>query len=469
MRDIARVGGKNASLGELIRELQKAGVRVAGGFATTTAAYWDFLAANGLRERIDHVLSQYRGGRVSLEEAGSRIRARILQGALPDELAREIAASYRELNHGRGRVDVAVRSSATAEDLPEASFAGQQETFLNVRGEAALLDASRRCFASLFTDRAISYRENHGIDHRKVALSVGVQPMVRSDVGAAGVMFSIDTETGFDGVVVIDASWGLGETVVQGSVDPDEYRVFKPALVRRELTPIIERSMGSKAQKLVYRKRGASATRLVKTTARERNGFVLDEAEILELSRWAVLIENHYGKPMDMEWAKDGVTGELYILQARPETVQARRASAELRTYKITHKGRCLVTGAAVGDAVGSGRVCLLDSAEDIERFTPGSVLVTRMTDPDWVPIMKRAAAIVTDHGGRTSHAAIVSRELGLPAVVGTLTATRDLAARRARSRCRAPRATPARSTKASRNTKQRISTSRASRTRARK
>jgi pyruvate,water dikinase len=429
MRDVARVGGKNASLGELIRELQKVGVRVAGGFATTTAAYWDFLAANSLRETIEHILSQHRAGRVSLKDAGSRIRAKILQGALPAALARELAAAYDELNSRRGRIEVAVRSSATAEDLPEASFAGQQETFLNVRGEAALLEATRRCFASLFTDRAISYRENHGIDHGKVALSVGVQPMVRSDVGAAGVMFSIDTETGFDGVVVIDASWGLGETVVQGSVDPDEYRVFKPALARPDLTPVIEKSMGGKEQKLVYRKRGASATRLVKTSARERHAFVLDEAEILELARWAVSIESHYGKPMDMEWAKDGVSGELYVLQARPETVQARRADAALRTYKITRKGRRLATGAAVGDAVGSGPVCLLDSADEIGRFTPGSVLVTRMTDPDWVPVMKRAAAIVTDHGGRTSHAAIVSRELGLPAVVGTISGTHELTA----------------------------------------
>jgi pyruvate,water dikinase len=426
LRDLPQVGGKNASLGELICHLGTAGVRVAGGFATTVVAYRAFLDANALGPEIAALIGRYLARRLPLARTGKQIRARILRAKLPDELGRAVTAAYRELCASRRRiVEVAVRSSATAEDLPEASFAGQQETYLNVRGEAALLEACRRCFASLYTDRAISYRENHGIDQLKVALSVGVQPMVRSDRGAAGVMFSIDTETGFPGVVVIDASWGLGETIVQGSVDPDEYRVFKP-LLAPGLKPVIERQRGRKEQKLVYGS-GRVTTKLVKTRPAERAAFVLDDDEALELARWAAQIEAHYGKPMDMEWAKDGRTGELFVLQARPETVQARRPSAELKTYSLQRKGRLLLSGAAVGGAVATGPVCRLASAAQIDRFAPGSILVTAITDPDWVPIMKRAAAIVTDHGGRTSHAAIVSRELGLPAVVGTGSATRVL------------------------------------------
>jgi pyruvate,water dikinase len=430
MHDVPRVGGKNASLGELIQGLGAVGVRVPGGFATTVSAYWDFLAANDLTKLIEDTLRLYAGRRLSLEDTGRSIRGRIVQARWPDAIAAEIRAAYREIDGNGGAreaVAVAVRSSATAEDLPEASFAGQQETYLNVRGEEALLTACRRCFASLFTDRAISYRENQGIDHAKVALSVGVQPMVRSDIGAAGVMFSMDTETGFPRIVVINASWGLGETVVQGSVDPDEYRVFKPLLENRDLTPVIERGMGRKEQKLVYGKRADVPTRLIKTRRAQRDAFVLDDAEILTLARWAVQIEAHYGKAMDMEWAKDGRTGELSIVQARPETVQSRREAAQLRTYKINRKGRALVTGVSVGDAIATGSVCRLASAADIDRFEAGSILVTGMTDPDWVPIMKRAAALVTDHGGRTSHAAIVSRELGLPALVGTGNATQVL------------------------------------------
>ncbi len=287
--------------------------------------------------------------------------------------------------------------------------------------------ACRRCFASLYTDRAISYRDNHGIDQLKVALSVGVQPMVRADRGAAGVMFSIDTETGFPGVVVIDGSWGLGETVVQGSVDPDSYRVFKPLLADERLQPVIERRRGRKQHKLVYGSSASAGTRLEKTSRKQRQAYVLTDAEVLELARWAVKIESHYGRPMDIEWAKDGRTNELFVLQARPETVQARRAATALKTYEVKNKGRQLVSGVAVGDGVGTGRVCRLKNAKSIARFAPGSILVTSTTDPDWVPIMKRAAGIVTDHGGRTSHAAIVSRELGLPAIVGTGSATRVL------------------------------------------
>jgi pyruvate,water dikinase len=429
MRDVARVGGKNASLGELLRHLAQAGVRVAGGFATTVDAYWAFIATNDLAPSIAAAIGDYAARRVPLEQAGQRVRAAMLGGTLPAAVASEILAAYRTL--GRGRKErapaVAVRSSATAEDLPDASFAGQQETFLNVRGEAALLEAVRACMASLYTDRAISYRENHGIDQLRVALSVGVQPMVRADRGSAGVMFSVDTETGFPDVVVIDGSLGLGETVVQGSVDPDEYRVFKPLLARRELNPIIERKLGRKERKLVYGRGAGAATRLEQTRSRERRAFVLRDDEVLELARWAVAIERHYGRPMDMEWAKDGLTGELYVLQARPETVQARRSAAAIETYRLTRAGARLLTGAAVGEAIAAGPVCVLRSAAEIGRFVPGSVLVTPMTDPDWVPVMKLAAAVVTDHGGRTSHAAIVSRELGLPAIVGTSEATTTL------------------------------------------
>ena len=426
LADLPHVGGKNASLGELLRNLASAGVRCVGGFATTVAAYRAFVGANALEPEIAALIERYLAGNMALASAGRQIRARMLRAKLPDDVSRAITLAYRDLRAGRpGTLEVAVRSSATAEDLPEASFAGQQETFLNVRGDAALLAACRRCFASLYTDRAISYRENQGIDQLKVALSVGVQPMVRSDRAAAGVMFSIDTETGFPGVVVINASFGLGETIVQGSVDPDEYRVFKP-LVAAGRRPVIERKCGRKDRKLVYG-RGRATTRLVQTRAGERTTFALSDDEILTLARWAIQIEAHYGKPMDMEWAKDGRTGDLFVLQARPETVQARRRSTELRTYSIQSKGKLLLSGAAVGAAVATGTVCRVPSARAIDRFTPGSILVTEITDPDWVPIMKRAAAIVTDHGGRTSHAAIVSRELGLPAIVGTGDATHVL------------------------------------------
>jgi pyruvate,water dikinase len=425
MRDVARVGGKNASLGELLQNLNEAGVRAVGGFATDVAAYAAFLAANDLAQVIEAAMSAYAARESSLEDAGKRVRDAMLAAALPPAVVDAIRQAYRELAHSRAERTpaVAVRSSATAEDLPEASFAGQQETFLNVRGEAALLDAVRGCFASLYTDRAISYRENHGIDQVRVALSAGVQPMVRSDLGGAGVMFSVDTETGFPGIVVINGSYGLGETVVQGSVDPDEYRVFKPLLADRACRPIVERTLGGKEQKLVYGRRGA-ATDLRPTSSRERRAFVLTDDEVLELARAAAAIESHYGRPMDMEWAKDGRTGEIFVLQARPETVQARRTATQFETYKLVSAGEKLLTGAAVGEAIAAGPVCVLRSAREIAKFVPGSVLVTSSTDPDWVPIMKRAAAVVTDHGGRTSHAAIVSRELGLPAIVGTGTAT---------------------------------------------
>lgn len=424
--DVAKVGGKNASLGEMVRNLQPKGIAVPPGFAATADAYWRFVDANGLREPIRAALDDFKAGLAPLVEAGLAVRRAFLRGAWPDDIATAIREAYRELSRRVGveAASVAVRSSATAEDLPDASFAGQQETFLNVQGEDALLVACRRCYASLFTDRAISYREAKGFDHLKVALSIGVQKMVRADLGGAGVMFSVDTETGFDKIVLINAAWGLGESVVQGTVDPDEYEVFKPLLSDFRLTPIVGKRLGEKARKMIYGSDCTQRTRDVPTSVRESTSFVLADVEILQLARWACAIEAHYGVPMDIEWAKDGETGELFIVQARPETVQSRREAVAFRSYRIKRKGQLLLSGPSVGDAVVTGQVCLIQNASDIHRFVDGAVLVTKTTDPDWVPIMKRAAAIVTDHGGRTSHAAIVSRELGLPAIVGTGHAT---------------------------------------------
>ncbi|MEX2587145.1 MAG: phosphoenolpyruvate synthase [Actinomycetota bacterium] len=425
--DVGLVGGKNASLGELIANLAPAGIRVPEGFATTAEAYWRFLDSAGLRKVIAAEVDRLNRG-AALSDVGSKIRRAILDAPLPQEIAGSIAAAYRKMSAAAGveELDVAVRSSATAEDLPEASFAGQQESFLNVRGERALMDTCRRCFASLFTDRAISYREHQGFDHDSIALSVGVQRMVRSDLAGAGVMFSIDTETGFRDSVIIDAAWGLGEAVVSGQVDPDEYAVFKPLLDEPALTPIISKTKGAKRRKIVYSSEG-DRTSTLDTDARERAAYVLSDDQIVTLAGWGRDVEAHYGRPMDVEWALDGDTGELYVVQARPETVQARRESTQLRTYKLTGTGPVLVSGLAIGDAVGAGEVCILTSPADIDRFRSGAVLVTPITDPDWEPIMKRAAAIVTDHGGRTSHAAIVSRELGVPAIVGTGDATERL------------------------------------------
>lgn len=428
--DVARVGGKNASLGEMLSALAPHGVRVPGGFATTADAYREFVAANGLAEPIGEALVRLETGEAELAETGAAIRRAILDAPLPDALADEIAAAYGRLAEETGVADpaVAVRSSATAEDLPDASFAGQQETFLNVRGRQPLLDACRRCYASLFTDRAIAYRRAKGFGHLDVALSIGVQRMVRSDKAGSGVMFSIDPETGFPRNVVISAAWGLGETVVQGSVDPDTYVVFKPLLEQRGARPIVEKSCGGKAVKLIYAEGGSRRTRLVDTRRAEREALVLGDEEILELARWAVAVEAHYGRPMDMEWARDGDTGELFILQARPETVQSAHAGGALTVYRLHGKGKPIVTGAAVGTAIASGDACIVRSTEDIADFRDGAILVTERTDPDWVPVMKRAAGIVTEHGGTTSHAAIVSRELGVPAIVGTGDATRRIA-----------------------------------------
>ncbi|ANB77731.1 phosphoenolpyruvate synthase (plasmid) [Paraburkholderia phytofirmans OLGA172] len=424
--DVPRVGGKNASLGEMVANLSRQGVKVPPGFAVTADAYRQFIDANGLQKTVSSALGEFADGKLSLAEAGESIRRAILRGDWPEETAQAIRAAYDELNRrtAQHEMDVAVRSSATAEDLPDASFAGQQETFLNIRGGRALLDACRRCYASLFTDRAISYRQAKGFDHLKVALSVGVQRMVRSDLSGAGVMFSIDTETGFDKVVLINAAWGLGENVVQGAVDPDEYEVFKPLLSDPSLSPIIGKKRGEKALKMLYTSDSGQPTRNVPTSKAERAAFVLSDEEILALSRWACVIERHYGQPMDIEWAKDGQTNEMFVVQARPETVQSRREASAVKTYHIKKKGRQLLAGVSIGEAVASGRVCVIENPSEMGRFVDGAILVTRTTDPDWVPIMRRASAIVTDHGGRTSHAAIVSRELGLPAIVGATRAT---------------------------------------------
>jgi|TARA_R100000501_G_scaffold7812_2_gene16245 pyruvate,water dikinase len=420
--DVPIVGGKNASLGEMVRTLKEKGVRVPGGFATTAAAFREYVAANEIEPELRASIAALKSENASLHETGETIRRLFLDGEFPEAIATEIRDAYRELSRrsGQDEISVAVRSSATAEDLPQASFAGQQETFLNVRGERTLLDACRRCYASLFTDRAISYRETQGFDHLEVALSIGVQRMVRSDLAGSGVMFSIDTETGFPGVAVISAAWGLGETVVQGAVDPDKYLVFKPLLDDRRYTPIIEKTLGAKETKMIYATGGSERTTTVATTQKERQAFVLSEAEILELGRWAATIEDHYGRPMDMEWAKDGETGELYMVQARPETVQSSRQTGQIKSYRLKTKGKPIITGSAIGEAIASGQVCAIRSAADIDTFRDGAILVTGMTDPDWVPIMKKAAGIITDHGGTTSHAAIVSRELGVPAIVGT-------------------------------------------------
>ena len=427
--DTGIVGGKNASLGEMVQALAPQGIAVPPGFATSADAFRRFLSENALEAPIADYLSRLEDGRMTLAEAGRAIRAAITAGEWPEDMRRAILDAYAELGRRAGveKPSVAVRSSATAEDLPEASFAGQQETYLNVRGEQALLATCRRCFASLYTDRAITYRRVQGFEHDQVALSVGVQMMVRADLGGAGVMFTLDTESGFDKVVLINAAWGLGEVVVQGSVSPDEYQVFKPLLDQDGACPIVQKTRGAKARKMVYAGTDSGETRMVPTSRAERAAFVLSDDEILDLARQAVVIERHYGQPMDIEWARDGESGKLWIVQARPETVQSRRGAGKVMHYTLHEHGRELLRGLSVGDAVVSGPVCLIESAADIERFVDGAILVTPTTDPDWVPIMKRASAIVTDHGGRTSHAAIVSRELGLPAIVGCGHATEIL------------------------------------------
>ena len=425
--DVPLVGGKNASLGEMYRELTPKGVRVPDGFAVTAEAYWLFLREAGLDRQLREILAGLDTGDLEdLARRGQRARQAFLAASLPDDLGREIVAAYARLSEG-GPVplDVAVRSSATAEDLPDASFAGQQETYLNVQGPEALLDVCRRCFASLYTDRAISYRTDKGFDQFTVGLSIGVQRMVRSDLATSGVMFSLDTETGFRDVVLINASYGLGENVVQGSVNPDEYCVFKPTL-RQGHRPILQKIVGTKESKLVYDLGGGRMTKNVPVPPGDRARFAVGDDEILALARWACLIEDHYSArrgrptPMDIEWAKDGRTGELFIVQARPETVQSRRRPEAIEVHRLKTRGPVLVSGRSVGEKIGRGPTRVVKSVHDLHQFRDGEVLITDKTDPDWEPTMKKAAAIVTNRGGRTCHAAIVSRELGLPAVVGT-------------------------------------------------
>ncbi len=415
LKDVPIVGGKNASLGEMIRTLNKKGVAVPDGFATTADAYWDFIKFNRLNEKIAELIGKLKKKKRSLERVGSEIRRLIARGKFSPEMAEAISAAYRKLGKD---LDVAVRSSATAEDLPSASFAGQQETYLHIRGEKDVMDACKRCFASLFTNRAIAYREAKGFNHLKIALSCGIQKMVRADKGSAGVMFTIHTDTGFPNVVVINASWGLGENVVQGSVDPDEYVVFKPLLC------VVEKNLGIKEQKMVYAGKG---TKNLKTSRKEREQFVLKEKEIQKLAAWGMIIEEHYKRPMDIEWAKDGVTGELFIVQARPETVQSQKKGDSFKTYRLPKRGTVICHGLAIGEAIVAAKAQVIRHLSDIDKFETGNILVTEMTSPDWVPIMQRAAAIITDHGGRTSHAAIVSRELGVPAVVGTNAGTKTI------------------------------------------
>lgn len=428
-KDIDRVGGKNASLGEMIMTLKDRGIRVPDGFATTTDAYRAFLEKNDMEDQVKKMLEDFQQGKVSLKETGKAIRKLFNKGEMPEDVAESIRGAYQKLGvrYGNADVDVAARSSATAEDMPEASFAGQQESFLNVKGAQALLEVCKKCFASLFTDRAIAYREEKGFEHMKVALSVGIQKMVRSDLAGSGVLFTLDTDSGFPEVVLINAAWGLGENVVQGTVNPDQYTVFKPFLDRQDIDPIIEKTLGSKEKKMIYAKKGKDPTKNVKASEKERGSFVLTDDEIIQLARWGAEIEKHYEKPMDIEWAKDGEQDKIYIVQARPETVHSQKAAASMKTYKLKEQGELLITGLSIGQSIAQGKVGVIESADQIDDFRDGSILVTTMTDPDWVPIMKRAAAIVTELGGRTSHAAIVSREMGIPAIVGAQDATRTL------------------------------------------
>ena len=424
--DVERVGGKNASLGEMLSHLGKAGVRVPGGFATTAEAYRDFLGGSGLYDRIHTLLDELDIDDIQqLTQAGARIRQWIMDEPFRPEFEEAIVNSYRELCGDQDDLTVAVRSSATAEDLPDASFAGQQETFLNIRGAQNVLRAVREVFASLFNDRAISYREHQGFDHRDVALSAGIQRMVRSETGSAGVMFTLDTESGFRDAVFITSSYGLGETVVQGAVNPDEFYVYKPALEAGR-SAILRRNMGSKAIQMVYGDAGETgrSVQTVDVDLEKRQQFSINDADVLELARQAMAIEAHYGRPMDIEWAKDGDDQLLYVVQARPETVQSRTESRTLERYRLLKQGNILAEGRSIGQRIGQGRVCLVDDLADMERVRDGDVLVTDMTDPDWEPVMKRASAIVTNRGGRTCHAAIIARELGIPAVVGCGDAT---------------------------------------------
>ena len=429
MRDIEQVGGKNASLGEMISQLAGAGIRVPGGFATTAAAFREFLAHDRLAERIADRLKTLDADNVrALSNAGAEIRRWVSDAPLPPALKSEIAEAYAALTREWPQATFAVRSSATAEDLPDASFAGQQETFLNISGLENILDAIKEVFSSLYNDRAISYRVHQGFAHDDVLLSAGVQRMVRSDLGASGVMFTLDTESGFDQVVFITAAYGLGETVVQGAVNPDEFYVYKPNIAAGR-PAILRKTVGTKAIKMIFgdQPNAGNSTVTVEVTPDERQRFSITDAEVEELARDALVIEDHYARPMDIEWGRDGQDGKLYILQARPETVKSREGGENLRRYRLKSRSTVLASGRAIGQKIGQGTVRVVKSATEMDTVQAGDVLVADMTDPDWEPVMKRAAAIVTDRGGRTCHAAIIARELGVPAVVGCGDATQVL------------------------------------------
>ncbi|TKF28979.1 phosphoenolpyruvate synthase [Vibrio kanaloae] len=429
MEDVDKVGGKNASLGEMVSNLANAGVSVPNGFATTSYAFNNFLDHKGLDERIHQLLDELDVEDVdALRKTGATIRQWVLDAPFPESLEQDIRDNYRELIEGNEELSVAVRSSATAEDLPDASFAGQQETFLNVKGIDAVIEATKHVFASLFNDRAISYRVHQGFDHRGISLSAGIQRMVRSDKASSGVMFTLDTESGFDQVVFITSSWGLGEMVVQGAVNPDEFYVHKPMLEAGHY-PVVKKTFGSKLIKMIYstNQEIGKQVDIIDTDTQERNEFSLNDEEIKELAKQAMIIEKHYQRPMDIEWAKDGIDGKLYIVQARPETVCSQSDQNVIERYELNNKADVLVEGRAIGQRIGSGPVRLVDSLDQMSLVQEGDVLVTDMTDPDWEPVMKKASAIVTNRGGRTCHAAIIARELGIPAIVGCGTATSSL------------------------------------------
>ncbi|HBP0081647.1 phosphoenolpyruvate synthase [Pseudomonas aeruginosa] len=429
VHDVEHVGGKNASLGEMISNLAGAGVSVPGGFATTAQAYRDFLEQSGLNDRIHAALDALDVDDVNaLVKTGAQIRQWVMEAEFPARLDSEIRQAFAALANGNDNLAVAVRSSATAEDLPDASFAGQQETFLNIRGVDNVIRAAKEVFASLFNDRAIAYRVHQGFDHKLVALSAGVQRMVRSETGTAGVMFTLDTESGFRDVVFITGAYGLGETVVQGAVNPDEFYVHKPTLEAGR-PAILRRNLGSKAIKMIYgdEAKAGRSVKVVDVDRADRARFALSDAEVTELAKQAMIIEKHYGRPMDIEWAKDGDDGKLYIVQARPETVKSRASATVMERYLLKEKGTVLVEGRAIGQRIGAGPVKVINDVSEMDKVQPGDVLVSDMTDPDWEPVMKRASAIVTNRGGRTCHAAIIARELGIPAVVGCGNATQIL------------------------------------------
>ncbi len=447
IRDVPIVGGKNASLGEMYSKLSEKNIRIPNGFAVNSDAYWYFIKGNNLGRKIEGILKNLNTKDIKdLSRRARQIRGLIFNAPLPEDLEQSIVQAYRKLSkqYGSAEIDVAVRSSATAEDIPTASFAGQMESYLNIRGEKRVLITIKKCLASLFTDRAIVYREEKGFNHLKVALSVGVQKMIRSDLACSGVMFSCDTESGFADVTVINSAWGLGENIVQGKVSPDEFMVYEP-LLNKGFSPIVSRKLGGKEWKMIYSLKGQKPTANIRTKLKERNKFTLSDNEILELARYSVVIEKYYRRPMDIEWAKDGRDSKLYILQARPETVQSRKKLDVLEEYILLEKENKrvlghprlakhfktrfepLISGVAIGSKIGSGIANVIENVKNIRKFKSGQILVTEMTDPDWVPIMRQASAIVTNSGGKTCHAAIVARELGIPCVVGTGNATRTV------------------------------------------